>query len=78
MSFQAKYVGHCANGHKVIPGDYIAFTDQNLVLCTKCPDFATGGHHQEKLYSNKFCGKCQIELSIAEKDEGKKVCAVCE
>ncbi|GAK61766.1 hypothetical protein U27_02595 [Candidatus Vecturithrix granuli] len=78
MSFPAKYASKCANGHPIVVGEYIAFTDQGLILCVACPDFTTYHKHKETIYSNKFCKKCYMELSIAEKETGKEVCADCE
>lgn len=77
MSFPAKFASRCSNGHKIEVGQYIAFTDQNLIVCTLCPDFASGRHVREIIYSKVMCSNCFIELSIAEVAAGKVKCADC-
>lgn len=78
MSFPARFANKCANGHQIEVDDYIAINEYGQVLCTKCDEFTTGRKTKETLYSNLMCTGCFIELSLAEKEQGKVKCADCD
>lgn len=61
--FAARFANRCANGHQIEIGDTVAFNDDGQILCVKCPTFGTR-HEKTVIYSNKFCGKCHLELAM--------------
>lgn len=62
----ANYAKHCSNGHPLKVGEPIGIAHKGTIHCIRCIDADFLKPEETKvIYSNKFCGKCFLELPLA-------------